>query len=92
MIKELITSVRRDSDMPNEKPTRPESESKRKAKAMPPERLWPVLDEFCGDYAFCAETLHGHPFTSPRVLAQLILMGWRCSADPIEERTNNFHD
>lgn len=72
--------------MPNEKPAKPESESKLKAKAMLPENLWPVLDDFIRDYAFSADTLHGHPFTSPRVLAQLILMGWRCSADPIEQK------
>ncbi len=65
---------------------KPDSEAKTKAKAMLPENLWPILDERCRDYAFCADTLHGHPFISPRVIAQLILMGWRCSSEPINRQ------
>jgi hypothetical protein len=63
---------------------KPESASKVQAKSMLPKQLWPVLDEMCRDYSFCADKIHGHPFVSPKVLAQLILMGWRCSANPIE--------
>ena len=52
------------------------SDSYLKAKQMLPDELWPVLDEFINHYKFAALKHHGHIY-SPRVLAELIVMGWR---------------
>jgi hypothetical protein len=52
------------------------------AKNMLPPELHPVLDEFITDYRFAALKHHGQEWASARVLAELILMGWRCSMGP----------
>lgn len=60
------------------------SESYQKAIQLLPEPLWPALDEFIEDYKFAAYKIHGTPFVSPVVLAELIRLGWRLSADPMK--------
>ena len=64
------------------------SDSHEKARKMLPKKLWPVLVELMEHYKFAAEKMHGHKFVSPVVLAELILMGWRASADPVRSPKN----
>jgi hypothetical protein len=47
-------------------------------KMLPPE-LHPVLNEFIEHYKFAAIKHHGSPMYSPKVLAELLLLGWRQS-------------
>jgi len=61
------------------------SESYNSAIQLLPESLWPELDRFIEHYKFAAEKTHGKQFVSPIVLAELILIGWRLSADPIQK-------
>jgi hypothetical protein len=55
------------------------------AKNMLPSELHPNLDELLEDYRFAALKHHGREWVSPKVLAELILMGWRASAPPVRE-------
>jgi hypothetical protein len=48
---------------------------------LPPE-LHAILNELITDYRFAAFKHHGREWASPRVLAELVLMGWRCSMPP----------
>jgi hypothetical protein len=50
------------------------------AKEMLPVELQANLDELIADYRFAALKHHGREWASPKVLAELILMGWRSSA------------
>lgn len=43
--------------------------------------LHPLLDQMIEEYRFAAFKHHGGRFVSPRVIAELILMGWRPTAD-----------
>jgi len=43
---------------------------------LPPE-LHPVFAQLVAEYQFAALKHHGRRFASPRVIAELILMGWR---------------
>jgi hypothetical protein len=54
------------------------------AKRMLPADLHSIFDELLVDYRFASLKHHGQEFASPRVIAELILMGWRDSARPIE--------
>ena len=54
-----------------------------KAKSMLPPELHATLDELLEDYRFAALKHHGLSVASPRVLADLIVTGWRCSAPAI---------
>jgi hypothetical protein len=54
-----------------------------KAKSMLPPELHAILDELLDDYRFAALKHHGLSVASAKVLAELILMGWRCSAPAI---------
>jgi hypothetical protein len=45
-------------------------------KMLPPE-LHPELQQLVLEYRFAALKIHKSPFVSPKVLAELILMGWR---------------
>lgn len=47
------------------------------AKEMLPEHLHAELMAAIEEYRFASLKIHGTPFVSPRVLAELILMGWR---------------
>lgn len=51
---------------------------------LPPE-LHAMLDEMIEDYRFAALKHHRGKFVSPKVLAELILMGWRPSAAPMKQ-------
>ncbi len=57
------------------------------ARRMLPAGLLSVLDMFIEHYKFAALKHHGKQWSSPKVLAELILMGWRDSADPVESPT-----
>jgi hypothetical protein len=50
-----------------------------------PDNLKPVFDDFVGDYKFAATKHHGSPFVSYVVLAEMVRMGWRLTAEPIGE-------
>jgi hypothetical protein len=53
------------------------------AKSMLPPELHSIFDEMLIDYRFASFKHHGKEFASPKVIAELILMGWRVSASPI---------
>jgi hypothetical protein len=55
------------------------------AKSMLPVELHSSLDELIVDYRFAALKHHGQEWASSKVLAELILMGWRCTAPHLEE-------
>jgi hypothetical protein len=44
-------------------------------------------DMFIEHYKFAALKHHGKQWSSPKVLAELILTGWRDSAEPVESPT-----
>lgn len=48
-----------------------------------PEELRPIFDEFVEDYKFAATVHHGSPFVSYVVLAEMVMAGWRPTAEPI---------
>jgi hypothetical protein len=54
------------------------------AKHMLPAELHSIFDELLMDYRFASLKHHGQEFASPKVIAELILMGWRSSAQPME--------
>jgi hypothetical protein len=61
---------------------RKESPSYIAAKSMLPSELHPILDELLTDYRFAAFRHHGKEWASPKVIAELVLMGWRSSMAP----------
>jgi hypothetical protein len=61
------------------------SEKHELARSTLPEELQPFFDEFVEDYRFAATKHHGSPFVSYIVLAEMVRMGWRHSADPLPE-------
>jgi len=48
-----------------------------KARESLPEHLHPTLEQMCREYKCAALETIGQPLFSPRVIAKLILMGWR---------------
>jgi len=50
---------------------------------LPPD-LHSVFDELLEDYKFAAIKHHGQGFVSAMVIAEIVLVGWRCSASQIE--------
>jgi hypothetical protein len=48
-----------------------------KARSSLPEHLHPTLEQMCREYKCAALETIGQPLFSPRVIAKLILMGWR---------------
>jgi hypothetical protein len=54
------------------------------ASRMLPAKLLPILDVFIEHYKFAALKHHGKQWSSPKVLAELVLMGWRDAAEPVE--------
>jgi hypothetical protein len=52
------------------------------AKSMLPSELHAILDELITDYRFAALKHHGREWASPKVIAELVLMGWRSTAIP----------
>lgn len=59
------------------------SEKYEQARAMLPEELWAVFDEFVADYKFAGTIHHGSPFVSYIILAEMVKAGWRPSGEPI---------
>lgn len=53
-----------------------ETPAYRAAKAMLPGELHATFDELLIDYKFAALKQHGRDWASPRVIAELVLMGW----------------
>ena len=49
-----------------------------------PDELKPVFDAFVTDYRFVATKHHGSPFVSYIVLAEMVGLGWRLGAEPLE--------
>ena len=47
------------------------------AEKLLPEELHPTLQQMIDEYKFAAFKCHRSGFVSPRVIAELILMGWR---------------
>jgi hypothetical protein len=47
------------------------------AKSMLPPELHAIFDELITDYRFAALKHHGREWISPKVIAELVLMGWR---------------
>jgi hypothetical protein len=60
------------------------SEKHEAARNSLPRELVSAFDEMVGDYQHAAERFHNTPFVSHVVLAEMIRIGWRCSAEPIE--------
>jgi hypothetical protein len=48
-----------------------------KAEAMLPPELRPIFEQLLAEYQFASVKHHGRAFSSPRVIAELVLMGWR---------------
>jgi hypothetical protein len=62
-----------------------ETPSHAAAKAMLPTELQAYLGELVADYRFAALKHTGREWASPKVLAELVLMGWRSAATPIDD-------
>jgi len=50
------------------------------ARAMLPTEFHPIFEQLMQEYKFAAFKHHGWQIVSPRVIAELVLMGWRSSA------------
>lgn len=53
------------------------------ARSSVPPNLRPDFDELAGEYRLHAVRRYGSPFVSYAILADLILAGWRRSAEPV---------
>jgi len=62
------------------------SENHEAARNSLPDDLKPVFDDFVNDYRFAATKYHGSPFVSYKVLAEMVRMGWRLTAQPLTEK------
>ena len=60
------------------------SEKHEQARSSLPEELRPIFDDFVVDYKFAATVHHGAPFVSYIVLAEMVRLGWRLTAEPIK--------
>lgn len=49
-----------------------------------PRELVSAFDEMVGDYQHAANMCHNVPFVSYVVLAEMVRLGWRCSAKPVK--------
>ena len=61
------------------------SEKHEQARNSLPEELRSIFDDFVDDYRFAATKVHGSPFVSYMVLAEMVRAGWRLAAEPIRE-------
>ncbi len=50
------------------------------------EELRAIFDDFVADYKSAATKHHGSPFVSYVVLAEMVLAGWRLTAQPIGQK------
>ena len=62
------------------------TENHENARNSVPDQLKPVFDDFVNDYKFAATKFHGSPFVSYKVLAEMVRMGWRLAAEPVDEK------
>ena len=51
-----------------------------------PDDLKPVFDDFVTDYKFAGTKHHGSPFVSYIILAEMVRMGWRLEAEPLDTK------
>ena len=56
------------------------------------DELKPVFDDFVTDYRFAATKHHGSPFVSYVVLAEMVRLGWRLTAEPLPEDSSQAGD
>ncbi len=68
----------------NELMTIKPSEKQNEARESLPDELKPIYDNFVADYKYAATLRYGRPYISYIVLADMILAGWRLSAEPIK--------
>ena len=66
-------------------PEQRRSENHELARNSLPDELKPIFDDFVNDYRFAATKFHGAPFVSYKVLAWMVRMGWRLTAEAVEE-------
>ena len=52
-------------------------------KILPPD-MHSEFEMICEHYRFCSLKVHSHSFVSPKVLAELMLMGWRYTPEDSE--------
>ena len=57
-----------------------------------PDELRPVFDDFVADYRFAATKVHGSPFVSYLVLAEMVRAGWRLAAEPRRDESGHGDD
>ena len=50
-----------------------------------PDELKPIFDDFVNDYKFAGTKHHGSPYVSYIVLAEMVKMGWRLAAEPLQD-------
>ena len=63
------------------------SEKHKQARNFLPEELRAIFDDFVDDYRFAATKVHGSPFVSYMVLAEMVRAGWRLTAEPISDES-----
>ena len=66
----------------------PRSQKNEQARSSLPDGLKPVFDDFVTDYKFAATKHHGSPFVSYVVLAEMVRLGWRLTAEPLPDDSN----
>ena len=66
---------------------KPRTEKHEQARNSLPDDLKPIFDDFVTDYKFAATKHHGSPFVSYAVLAEMVRLGWRLSAEPLSEES-----
>jgi hypothetical protein len=66
------------------------SSSYEEACSMLPFELLPILDKIINHYKFASLKHHGSPMYLPKVLAELLLLGWRDVADPVNSQTEKL--
>lgn len=59
--------------------------------SLPPE-LHSIFEQLVAEYQFASLKHHGRTFSSPKVIAELILMGWRSPALPVTEEEDKSKD
>ena len=61
------------------------TENHENARNILPDNLKSIFDDFVGDYRFAVTKHLGSPFVSYKVLAEMVRMGWRLTADPLKK-------
>lgn len=66
----------------------PKSPKYQEALEMLPSNLAPDFEKMIEHYKFAATKHHGRAMFSPKVIAELILMGWRNTEEIVDETCN----